>query len=104
MDQRQIEDDKHGDPPLRTTQRRYRINRHDISFLRFILEAYDGVAVITTQDGRQGIILIRVAPGSEALVDGIIHQLATQGEIMIEPLAKDDHAWCGPGLRCTNSI
>lgn len=75
---------------LRTTRRYYRINRHDISFLRFILEAYDGAAIMTTQDAQKGIVRISVAPGCESLVDGIINQLSATGDIMIEPLTAED--------------
>ena len=82
------------DRRLRTLRRFYRINRRDISFLRFILEAYDGVALLTTQDAQQGIVSLTIAPGCETLVDGIIGSLAAGEDIMIEPLASADCATC----------
>ncbi len=73
----------------RTSRRFYRIERGDISFLRFILEAYDGMAVVTTRDAARGIVSITTAPGCEALVEGVVAALAANGEIYIEPMATD---------------
>ncbi len=72
-----------------TTRRDYRINRGDISFLRFILEAYDGMAVVTTLDAARGIVRITMAPGCEDQVAVIIAALAAEGEVYIEALAAD---------------
>ena len=71
---------------LSTTQRFLRINRRDISYLRFILEGYDGIAVLTTWDAARGIVRITIAPGCETLVDEIIASLSRAEAIMMEPL------------------
>lgn len=75
-------------PPtaLQTTQRYFRINRRDISYLRFILEAYEGVAVLTTVDARDGIVKILIAPGSERLVAEVLDALCARRDILMEPL------------------
>jgi len=67
---------------LKTTRQYYRINRRDISFLRFIFEAYDGLAVISTVDPQQGIISVTTAPGCRHETEAII--LGLKDEIMIE--------------------
>ncbi len=77
------------DGRLRTSRCFYRINRRDISFLRFILEAYDGAAVLTTEDARRGIVGITTAPGCRALIEAVITSLAEAGEIMAEPVRGD---------------
>jgi hypothetical protein len=82
---------------LRTTRRHYRLDRRDISFLRFILEAYDGMAVLTTRDAALGVVRITMAPGSEALVENVITALAEAGEIHIEPFQADDAVNCQLG-------
>ena len=66
----------------------YRVDRRQINYLRFILEAYDGIGVITTLDARKGAIVIKTAPGCEADVDGLVKALAQQ--IHIEPLGDED--------------
>ncbi len=71
---------------LHTTQRYFRINRRNISYLRFILEAYDGVAVLTTVDAREGIVKVLIAPGSEHLVAELLDALCASRDILMEPL------------------
>ena len=67
---------------LETTKRYYRVDRRQIAFLRFIFEAYDGIAVVETLDARQGIVLLHVAPGCVREVDEVLQDL--KKEIMIE--------------------
>ena len=67
---------------MKTLTKTYRIDRREIAYLRFILEGYDGLAVLTTLDGRAGLVALRVPPGRESTVDGIMADLGR--EIMIE--------------------
>jgi hypothetical protein len=71
---------------LHTTQRYFRVNRRDISFLRFILEAYEGVAVLTTVDPGDGIVKVLIAPGSERVVADVLDAMCASRDILIEPL------------------
>jgi hypothetical protein len=41
--------------------------------LRFIMEAYEGVAVVTTLDPHLGLVELSVAPGCEAEVAQILN-------------------------------
>ena len=68
---------------LETTKRYYRVDRRQIAFLRFIFEAYDGIAVMTTVDPQRGIIELRIAGGCENDVDFILNDL--KKDIIIEP-------------------
>ena len=88
---------------LQTSHRLYRMNRRDISFLRFILEAYDGAALLTTQDAPEGIVRLTIAPGCETLVEEIMASLAAADDIMIEPLAPEDCATYNQGHVCFSS-
>ena len=69
---------------LKTTLRCYRVDRCQISFVKFILEAYDNVAVISTLEARQAVVQITIAPGCATLVDGIMTSLA--GEFAMVPV------------------
>jgi hypothetical protein len=71
---------------LQTVVRRYRVNRKQISFIKFILEAYDNVAAMSTLDRRMATIRVAIAPGCETLVDGIMNGLAS--EIDVVPVAN----------------
>jgi len=67
---------------VETTKKYYRIDRREISFLKFILEAYDGLAVLTIIDSEKGIVVINIAPGCEADVEMILQDL--KKNVMIE--------------------
>jgi hypothetical protein len=70
---------------MRTVRQLYRVDRHRISLIRFVFEAYDGLAVVTTLDAAAGIIAVRVAPGCEALAEAVLMDLGRN--FMIEPVA-----------------
>lgn len=67
---------------MQTTRRCYQVDRRQISFVKFILEAYDNVAVVSTVDSRRGLVQICIAPGCENLVDGIVDELSRTVEII----------------------
>ncbi len=69
---------------METIKQAYRVDRKEISFLRFIFEGYDGVAVIKTIDSQKGIILLYIAPGCEDDAGMILKDL--QKEIVMERL------------------
>lgn len=66
----------------------YTIDRKNISYLKFILEAYEGIAVITTIDRAKGIIMLRIPPGCENDVDEVLHDLGKN--MMIKEFIRDD--------------
>lgn len=68
-------------------ERYYRMDRREIHFLRFVLEGYDGVAVLRTLDPKDGSVMLHIGPGCEETVDMIIEDL--RRHIMIEPLVTN---------------
>lgn len=71
---------------MRTSELFYRVDRRCISMVRFIFEAYDGLAVVSTLDAAAGLIVLRVAPGCEETARNIIADLARQ--FLVEPVAE----------------
>ncbi len=69
-----------------TVKKYYRVDRREIAYLKFILEGYDGLAVMTTVNAEAGEIVISSAPGCEEELDMILRDLGN--EILIEPLAR----------------
>ncbi len=67
---------------MKTSQQQYRVDRRQISFVKFIFEAYEGVAVVTTLDPASGLISLATAPGCEGIVDDVMHDLSQS--ILIE--------------------
>ncbi len=67
------------------TQSRYlRVRREDIAYFKFIIESYEGLAVVRTQDPYEAIVELMIAPGWEKDVDEILEGL--RQEIPIEPV------------------
>ena len=60
---------------FKTIEKIYRIDRREISYLKFIIEAYDNMATITTLDPKQGFIQINIAPGFEDDFYAILNDL-----------------------------
>jgi hypothetical protein len=71
---------------LETVRKYYRVDRREIAFLKFILEAYDGIAVLTTIDSSTGIVMLSIAPDCESEVETVLQDL--KRDIMIEPVVK----------------
>ena len=57
---------------MKTTVQYYQVNRKQISFIKFILEAYDNMAVVTTLDPHQAIVQVTVAPGCERVIQRVL--------------------------------
>jgi Domain of unknown function (DUF4911) len=67
---------------LETIRKIIRVDRKEICFLKFILEAYDGIAAMTTIDAHRGMVLLRIAPGCEKEVEAVLRALGR--DIMID--------------------
>ena len=70
---------------METICRTYRVKRSDIAFLKFIFEAYEGLAVLTTQDSQKGIVVLRIAPGCLSEAEMLLQNL--KKSVMIEPVS-----------------
>ncbi len=53
-----------------------RIAPERIHFLKFILEGYDGLAVLSTHDRQKGIVTIRYPYEAQPMLLGLLEQLA----------------------------
>ena len=70
-----------------TVSRYFRLHRKDIAYFKFIIESYEGMAVVRTKDPREAVVELMIAPGWEKDVDEVIEGL--RREIEIEPLPID---------------
>lgn len=73
---------------MKTTRRYFRANRSDIALIRFILEAYDGIAVVSTWRPGRGQIVVTVAPGCEPEVEMVLTEL--KAGIRLEEIDEAD--------------
>jgi len=58
--------------PSETRVRNLLIAPREIHYLRFILEAYPGVAVVSTIDPQLGLVRLNIAPGCEEEVEAVL--------------------------------
>lgn len=58
--------------------RYFRVMRRDMVYLKFILEAYEGMNIMSTVDNKAGIIKIGIMPGFETDMDELLVELAKQ--------------------------
>jgi len=68
-----------------TQSRFFRVRREDIAYFKFIIESYEGMAVVRTKDPREAIVELMVAPGWEKDLEEVLQGL--RGEMPIEPIS-----------------
>ena len=67
------------------TCRYFRVKHRDMVYLKFILEAYEGMNTMSTVDNVAGIIRIAVMPGFESDMDSLLTELG--GQVKMEPVS-----------------
>jgi 23S rRNA G2069 N7-methylase RlmK/C1962 C5-methylase RlmI len=68
-----------------THSKYFRLRRKDIAYFKFIIESYEGMAVVRTKDPGEAVVELMIAPGWEQDVEEILEAL--RQEIPIEPLS-----------------
>lgn len=70
--------------------RYFKVAHRDMVFLKFILEAYEGMNVMSTVDNKEGIIRVAIMPGFVPDMDGLLGELGRQ--VSMEPVEwRDGH-------------
>jgi len=67
-----------------TQSKYFRLHRENIAYFKFIIESYEGMAVVRTQDPHEAIVELMVAPGWEKDVEEVLEGL--RKEMTIESL------------------
>ena len=75
---------------MRCHKKYLRVDRRRIGFMKFIFEAYDGIANLTTVDAELGVISINIPDGCVDTVNLLIDILGR--EMLIEPLEEKEMA------------
>jgi len=58
------------------------VERKDISYLSWIIQSYDGLAVLKTIDPYKAIIELQISPGCEGIIFELLDALKGQKEII----------------------
>ena len=69
-----------------THSRYFRLRRKDIAYFKFIIESYEGMAVVRTKDPGEAVVELMIAPGWEQDVMEVLEAL--RQEIPIEFLPE----------------
>jgi hypothetical protein len=76
--------------PNECSKKHFIIVPRQIHFLRFILEAYEGIGMVTTLDANLGLIEVSVAPGCE---EEVAQVLRTEAEnLQLRPVSMEHGA------------
>ena len=73
---------------METIRHIFRVDRHEINYLRVTIESYDGMAVVRTVDPKEALIEIQMSPGCETWIDDLLHSLAEDEGIRIEQVKR----------------
>ncbi len=60
---------------MRTIHKLFRVDKSRIGFLKFIFEAHDGLAVITTLDAKEGVVSFAIPSGCIEDVETVLADL-----------------------------
>ncbi len=68
--------------------RYFKVAHRDMVYLKFILEAYEGMNVMSTVDNKAGIIRIAIMPGFVEDMDALLAELGRK--VNMEPVEWND--------------
>jgi hypothetical protein len=60
---------------MKTNKKLFMVDRSKISYIRWIIESYDGMAIVTTIDPIKAVIELKIAPGCEIILDELLNSL-----------------------------
>jgi len=73
-----------------TQSRYFRLPRKDIAYFKFIIESYEGMAVVRTRNPQEAIVELMIAPGWDQDVNELLQGL--RKEIPIQCIEKPQSA------------
>jgi hypothetical protein len=71
---------------METIKLSYRVERKDISYLSWIIQSYEGIAIVKTIDPYKAIIELQISPGCEDIIFELLDALKKQEGIISVPV------------------
>lgn len=68
-------------PKQRSTVWIYQVDPQEIHYLKFILEAYEGLTTLTTLDPQRGLVQMAVPPGRHGSLEVLLEALGQELEL-----------------------
>jgi hypothetical protein len=72
----------------------FKINRHNIAIVQFIIEGYEGMATVSTVDPHTAIIKISIMPDFISEISGLIDDLKNKYKIVEINNCKKENNLC----------
>ncbi len=69
---------------METIKQSYLVDRNKIHYIRWTIESYDGMATVSTVDPRKAVVEIRISPGCEEIVRGLLDSMASREGIKLK--------------------
>jgi Domain of unknown function (DUF4911) len=85
-----------SDDSFTSIKRYFLLDRHDVAYLKFIVEAYEGLATLSTLERNGDATLVRLsvlpcsAPDLDSLINELRHEIAMT-ETMPPRVGEEDH-------------
>lgn len=67
---------------MKPAPKRFRVPRESIAYVRMIVEAYEGLAVVVSPDAGRGIVEWWVAPGREEEAEALARVLSREAGLV----------------------
>lgn len=77
---------------MQEIKRHYRMDRRQIAYFRFILEGYDGLAVLRTMDPAQGRVVLYLNSSCEPELDKLLEEISDQLRLEAAPVSDGQSA------------
>ncbi len=71
---------------MQTNKKLFMVDRSKISYIRWIMESYDGMAIVSTIDPFKAVIELKVAPGCNTIIDELLNSLRIDENIKLDPI------------------
>lgn len=72
---------------METIRKLYKVDRKQIHYIRWIIESYDGMALVTTIDPHAAVIELKIAPGCYSIVQDLLNSMSVKEKIRILPIS-----------------
>jgi len=69
-----------------TIKKTYLVDKSRISYIRWVIESYDGMAIVSTINSVDAVIEVKIAPGCESIVNDLIQSLRVDEGIKLNPV------------------
>ncbi len=72
---------------MQSIRRSFATSRDKVGYIRFTIESYDGIALVSTVDACKAVIELKISPGCEETVMELLESLRQEESLKIMEIA-----------------